>query len=296
MDGSSSVQIRKCIQAMNSLPPLDVLYDMHPGPDLPLPGTLTALYGHLGFPLHTGRPHVISNFVTTLDGVVSLGIGEKTDGDEISGFNQHDSMVMALLRAVSDAVIVGAGSLRKSSRHIWTAEHVYPSLSEEYRQLRRAVDMEQVPLNVFITGSGNIDPSLPVFHAEGVPVAIITTSPGAEEIRKRGMPERIQVVAASNAPPLTARKILDALSGVLPRGKVVMVEGGPHLIGYFFGEGYLDELFLTLAPQVAGRDGRLERLGLVAGRIFPPEHSVWGKLLSLRRAGEHLFLRYSFSS
>jgi riboflavin biosynthesis pyrimidine reductase len=205
-------------------------------------------------------------------------------------------MVMGLLRAVSDAVIVGAGSLRKSSQHIWTAEHVYPSLSEEYRQLRRVTGMEQVPLNVFITGSGNIDPGLPVFHAEGVPVTIIATAHGAEEIRKRGLPERIQVIAASSAPYLTAREILDALSSVLPHSKVAMVEGGPHLIGHFFAEGYLDELFLTLAPQVAGRDGRLERLGLVAGKVFSPDDSVWGKLLGLRRAGEHLFLRYSFTS
>jgi len=281
---------------MNSLPSLEVLYDMNPGPDLPLPDALAFLYGRLGFPSHAGRPHVISNFVTTLDGVVSLGIPEKTDGDEISGSNQHDSMVMALLRAVCDAVIVGAGSLRKSSQHIWTAEHVYPSLSDEFKQLRRSMEMEQAPLNVFITGSGNIDPGLPVFHAEGIPVAIITTAHGAEEIRKRGMPGNIQVIAPSSAPYLTVREMLEAVQGILPRSKVVMMEGGPHLLGNFLAEGYLDELFLTVAPQVAGRDGHLERLGLVAGKIFSPDHSVWGKLLSLKRAGEHLFLRYGFNA
>ncbi len=53
------------------------LYDMNPGPDIPLPERLATLYGRLGFPSHTGRPHVISNFVTTLDGVVSLGMKEE---------------------------------------------------------------------------------------------------------------------------------------------------------------------------------------------------------------------------
>ncbi len=279
---------------MIPLPPLEVLYDMNPGPDLPLPSTLATLYGHLGFPSHTGRPHVISNFVTTLDGVVSLDIEGRTDGDELSGSNQHDSMVMALLRAVCDAVIVGAGSLRKSSQHIWTAEHVYPSLSDEFRQLRRAIGMEQVPLNVFITGSGNVDPGLPVFHAEGVPVTIITTVHGAEVIKKRGMPGHVQVIAPSSAANLTVREMINAVRGILPRSKVVMMEGGPHLLGEFLAQGFLDELFLTLAPQLAGRGGHLERLGLVADKIFAPDHSVWGKLLSLRRAGEHLFLRYGF--
>jgi len=281
---------------MNPLPPLEVLYDMNPGPDIPLPARLAALYGRLGFPSHVGRPHVISNFVTTLDGVVSLGIEGRTDGDEISGSNQHDSMVMALLRAVCDAVIVGAGSLRKSSQHIWTAEHVCPSLSDEFKQLRRSLRMNAMPLNVFITGSGNIDPGLPVFHAEGVPVTIITTLHGAEEIKKRGMPGHVQVIAPSSSPYLTVEQMLKGVRGVLPQCKVVMMEGGPHLLGEFLAEGYLDELFLTLAPQVAGRGDILVRMGLVADKIFAPDHNVWAKLLSLKRAGQHLFLRYAFDT
>ena len=36
----------------------------------------------------------------------------------------------------------------------------------------------------------------------------------------------------------------------------------------------LDELSLTLAPQVFGRDASVERPGLVAGKQFAPEHSV----------------------
>ena len=53
---------------MNSPPPLEPLSEMSPVTDLPLPETVAALYGRLGFPSHAGRPHVISNFVTTLDG------------------------------------------------------------------------------------------------------------------------------------------------------------------------------------------------------------------------------------
>jgi riboflavin biosynthesis pyrimidine reductase len=77
---------------------------------------------------------------------------------------------------------------------------------------------------------------------------------------------------------------------------VILTEGGPRLFGDFLAEKYLDELFLTLAPQVAGRDGHIERPGLVAGKIFAPEHPLWGKLISLKRGGSHLFLRYAFES
>jgi riboflavin biosynthesis pyrimidine reductase len=167
-------------------------------------------------------------------------------------------------------------------------------LSDEFKQLRRSIGLELAPLNIFITGGGNIDPNLPIFQTEGVPVAIITTVHGAEEIKKKGMPNHVQVIASSTAPFLTVRQMLDAVHGILPRSKLIMMEGGPHILGNFLAAGCIDELFLTLAPQVAGRDDDLNRLGLVADKIFAPEHSVWARLLSLKRAGQHLFLRYAF--
>ena len=75
----------------------------------------------------------------------------------------------------------------------------------------------------------------------------------------------------------------------------MLVEAGPRLMGDFFAERLLDELFLTLAPQVAGRDATIERPGLVSGKRFAPEHPVWGTLVGLKRGGDHLFLRYAFA-
>ena len=102
---------------MIELTPLDTLYDAGRGDDLPLPVELARLYGPLRFPLHPQRPYIIGNFVTTLDGVVSLQVAGHAGGGDISGFNSHDQMVMGLLRAVADAVIVGAGTLRASPQH-----------------------------------------------------------------------------------------------------------------------------------------------------------------------------------
>ncbi|HEX9006188.1 MAG TPA: dihydrofolate reductase family protein, partial [Bacteroidota bacterium] len=157
---------------MKALTPLETLYETGVGDNLPLPDEITTLYGTLAFPPSTGRPYVISNFVSTLDGVVSLDVPGTTDGDELSGSNQHDSMVMALLRAVCDAVIVGAKSLRKSSQHIWTADHVYPELEGAFATLRSRLGKPEEPLNVFVSASGEIDPTLPVFHREDVPSLI----------------------------------------------------------------------------------------------------------------------------
>ncbi len=67
-------------------------------------------------------------------------------------------------------------------------------------------------------------------------------------------------------------------------------------MGDFLAEGSLDELFLTLSPQVAGRDGTVERPGFVAGKRFAPERPLWGTLAGVKRGGSHLFLRYAFAA
>ena len=71
----------------------------------------------------------------------------------------------------------------------------------------------------------------------------------------------------------------------------MLTEGGPHLLGSFIGSDRLDELFLTVAPQLVGRDST-ERLGLVEGIALPPGDARWDHLESVRRSGDHLFLRY----
>jgi riboflavin biosynthesis pyrimidine reductase len=62
----------------------------------------------------------------------------------------------------------------------------------------------------------------------------------------------------------------------------------------FVDEQLVDEVFLTVAPQVAGR-GKGERPGFVEGKTFAPDDPRWGTLLSVKRAGQHLFLRYGFA-
>jgi riboflavin biosynthesis pyrimidine reductase len=279
---------------MIPLVPLEILVDHDCGADLPLPADLKALYGRLQFPLPGADPYVIGNFVTTLDGVVSLGVAGKTNGDEISGSNLHDSMVMALLRAAAGAVIVGAGTLHQSPQHVWTPEFVFPPLDGSYRELRARMGRKNPPHCVVVSAAGRLDLDLPVFTGGKAPVAIITTAAGEKEIRKRGVPPGVRVSPAGDSETLTVRQILDALVRLVPDGNIFLVEGGPHLIGQFFDQGRLDDLFLTLSPRLAGRDGESERLGLIAGRSFLPDRVLTGMLKGLRKSGSHLFLRYSF--
>ena len=103
---------------MSDLEPLEMLYEWdRGGEDLPLPPGLSALYGPLRFPPHPDRPYVVGNFVTSLDGVAALEEPGYAGGGPISGHNPHDRMVMGMLRAVADAVIVGAGTQRAANPH-----------------------------------------------------------------------------------------------------------------------------------------------------------------------------------
>ncbi len=280
---------------MNAQTPLESLFDVVSGAALPLPPDLTHLYGRLAFPLHPGRAHVIGNFVSTLDGVVALNEPGRVGGGDISGFNRHDRMVMGLLRAVVDAVIVGAGTLRSVPQHRWTAQYIYPPLAGVFQQLRISLGKPTPPLNVIVTTHGAVDLDLPLFQSGEVPVLLVTNRQGEERIRAQHLPPSVQLSAVQSSGPLSAQAILHEVNRVR-QCEVILVEGGPQLMGDFFAGQALDELFLTLAPQIAGRDGEVERPGLVMGKRFAPEDPRWGTLVSVKRGGSHLFLRYAFET
>ncbi len=286
-----------------TLAPLKTLFETKRGKLLPLPPKLARLYGRLRMPLPRSHPHVYSNFVSTLDGVVSLSAKGHASGGDISGFSAQDRMVMGLLRAIADVVIIGSGTLGVDRRHIWTAEAIFPALADEYRQLGEALGKSSAPLHVIVSGSGGIDLSLPVFTSGKVPALIVTTSAGAKRVLRQRVPDSVEIRAISGyrasaipgprASTIPARAILDEVCRVSP-GKLILVEGGPRLLGDFYAERLLDEQFLTLAPQIAGRDTGDRRLSLVMGMAFAPDHALWGTLIDLRRGSSHLFLRYSF--
>ena len=265
------------------LTPLETLCEVDQGDAVPLPSELASVYGRLAFPRHQRRPYVIANFVTTLDGVTSLQVPGQSGGSPIGGFNSHDRAVMGLLRAAADVVIVGAGTLRAAPGHIFTPEQVCPEFGGAYQNFRSAFGKVGPPLNVIVTASGSIDPSQRIFQSGEVQVLIVTTPAGARRLRVREFAASVQVVEGESADRLSAGSVLRAAARGRP-SDLILVEGGPHLLGDFFAEKVLDELFLTLAPQVAGRDDSPLRPGLVAGKQFAPEDPLWGMLVGSNAA------------
>jgi riboflavin biosynthesis pyrimidine reductase len=75
--------------------------------------------------------------------------------------------------------------------------------------------------------------------------------------------------------------------------KHLLHEGGPTLFGDFVAHGCIDELFLTVAPQFAGRDASGQRPGVISGTQFAPETAPWLNIVSVKQSADHLHLRYA---
>src|SRR5687768_2165346 len=189
------------------LAPLAGLDDHTTGPELPLPAELAAFYGALRLPAPPDRPYLFANFVSTLDGVVSLG-EPGTGGDEISGGSRQDRAAMGLLRAAADMVIVGAGTLRAFPNHLWTPEAIYAPAETAFTRLREAAGAAPAPMTIVVSASGDLDPAWPVFSTPAAPCAIVTSRAGAKTLSARASHLDVRVV--DQDPPLTAHDILHA--------------------------------------------------------------------------------------
>ncbi len=271
------------------------------GPEQPgglLPPGLRAMYdGDLTFPpAPATRPYVFGNFVTTLDGVISYRMPGQSGGAAISGSNPEDRFIMGLLRASADAVVVGAGTVHDvDPKHLWIPSFTYPEARDLYREHRASVlGKPEQPLIAIVTGTGSIDLSRAVFHTPEMRVVLITSTIGQAELMRAGanrLPS-VQVRAVENTKhvidPEAILHLLFSEFGV----HSVLHEGGSTLFGYFVARNLVDELFMTLAPQIAGRLTQTARPGILQGVEFLPATAPWWHLISSKQSVDHLYLRY----
>jgi riboflavin biosynthesis pyrimidine reductase len=259
-----------------------------------LPQELRGLYdGDLQFRTPpAGRPFVLANFVSTLDGVASYEIKGESGGSAISGSNSADRFIMGLLRASVDAVMVGAGTLRDvSAKSLWTPEYVYPDAKRFYAEYRaNALHKPEYPLLVIVSGSGQLEVERAIFQSPAMRTVVITTPAGRDELTRRGATTQIYSLDTNSGSidPQAILQLLQSQFGV----KTVLHEGGPTLFGQFLAAGAVDELFLTLSPQIAGRRGDATRPAIVQGVEFVPDSAPGFQVVSVKKGASYLFLRY----
>lgn len=278
--------------------PFDTLWEAEAGSDPAgtvrggeLPQPLARYGGRLAIALRADRPTVVANFVESLDGVVAFE-GDRGSGAEVSGYNEPDRFVMGLLRALADVVIVGAGTVRASGGHEWTPRRVNAAYGNSYEAWRAALGLRPQPTTVVVSARGDLSPAHRAFANVDVPVLVVTTDLGKRRLGG-SLPEHVRIAAVSDGGHVAPEAVLGAVEA--EGAALALCEGGPHLMADFVGANLIDELFLTLAPQLLGRSNDERRPGFINGLAFPIEGGAWTTLRSVHRAVDHLFLRYAIT-
>jgi riboflavin biosynthesis pyrimidine reductase len=257
---------------------LELLWEQDGLPDGELPAELAAFYGgQLGF----DEDCVYANFVETIDGIVAIPELERSNA-LVADESDDDKYLMGLLRAFADVVLIGTGTLLASPKGRWRPGGVYPKAKEAFAELRARRGRPESPAVAVVTTGASLDTSHPVLEE----AVVLTTVRGGEQLR--GVVPNLVVVNDGDSVDLDA-----ALRVLRARGyRLVLAEAGPTTFGELLARGLVDELFLTFSPVFAGRITVGRRLGLVEGVELLPQARVSPRLRSIRRSGEHLFLRY----
>lgn len=276
--------------------PFELLFDDSAGPGTALPEEWRRVYPAPWIvPAAAARPYVYSNFVLSRDGRVSFNEPGHMSGANVSGFDEHDRWLMALLRARADAIVMGDNTLRIEPEHLWTAEFIFPADAEAFAALRKLEGRAASPLQVFLSLEGDIDVGAArVFAQDGLHVVVATTSRGAT--RLRALPAtaaRFDILELGDR-AVDVRALLAALHDTYGVG-TALCEGGPRAYGSMLAAGCVDDEFLTLSPLVVGAEPGVPRPSLVEGVAFPASNPPRSRPLSLHRAGDMLYLRAHYT-
>lgn len=178
------------------------------GPDAPLREVYAAPDG----------PWLRANMVATVDGAAT-GV----TGTSNSINNPIDKVVFDLLRELSEAIVVGAGTVR----------------IEGYRPNPKPI--------VVLTRSGRVPPSILGEGAGPVLLATCSEAPYLAESRELLGDDQVMVLGSHRVDLSRMRKEL------AERGyEKLLTEGGPHALRDMLDEGCVDEVDVTVVPRVIG--------------------------------------------
>ncbi|MEU4669743.1 dihydrofolate reductase family protein [Amycolatopsis sp. NPDC023774] len=215
------------------------------------------------------RPHVLLSVATSVDGAI-----DDTTPDRLLLSNAEDFDRVDQVRADSDAILVGVGTIRADNPRLLVN-------SEERRAERLRAGKPAYPLKVTVTASGDVDPEWKFWHHGGEKL-VYTTETGAPTVRER-LGRLAEVVALG--PQVDFGVLLDDLGR---RGvRRLMVEGGGQIHTAFLSQSLADEIHLAIAPLVVG--------AAAAPRFLLPAVYPGGrmKLLDTRAIGDVVLIRYA---
>ncbi|HWL02666.1 MAG TPA: pyrimidine reductase family protein [Microbacteriaceae bacterium] len=230
---------------------------------------LATLYGRPGADRGDG-PWIRVNFVGTADGSAT---GEDDRSGSIS--SSVDMAVFGVLRRLADAVLVGAGTVRREG-------YEGPLVREAQRAWRVEHGLAEHPGFAIVSGRLDLDPAAPLFAESPVRPLVLTYADSPAD-RRAALAEVADVVLIGDD-ELDPRALRDAFA---ERGWTdVLCEGGPSFFGSLAHGGAVDELCLTVVPKLVAGDGPRIAHG--------PEADLGLRLAHvLRGESDELVLRYT---
>lgn len=241
---------------------------------LPEPGDVTAIEALEGLALADlaadHRPYVVLNMVATADGAATV----RQRSAPIS--SPADRELFHELRAHVDAVMVGAGTVRVER---------YRSLIRDpaRRERRIARGLSPDPLAVLVSRRLALPSDLPLLADPHSRVVVLTAST-AELDECAAQVDYLRPVPGEELDLAIMLARLRTEHGV----RSVLCEGGPTLNASLLPAGLVDELFLAIAPALAGSTGSLSIVD--AAPLVDP---VALDLRHLLESEGHLFARYA---
>jgi riboflavin-specific deaminase-like protein len=212
-----------------------------------------------------GRPFLAINMVSSADGKATLA------GRTAPMSAPVDRELFHQLRAAADGILVGAGTIR-------IERYGRVTKTPELRAKREREGVRPDAVAVVVSASLNLPADIPLLSDPDSHVIVITSSD--REIEGAGA--QIEYLRE----PL--REALGRLRDEFGI-RSLLCEGGPTLNSSLFSEHLADELFLTIAPIVAGAG---EALTIVEGAPLP-EEPMSLELLTVHEAAGQLFTRYA---
>jgi len=220
-------------------------------------------------------PYVLLSCAMSIDGYLDRETPCKLTMSNAADFDRVDQ-----LRAESDAIMVGASTVRRDDPHLMVR-------SEERRLLRVAAGRSCSPIKVTVTGSGDLSPQAAFFADEDVEKLVYCPQASARRIAaKLGSAATVIGVGAQVSMGAVVRDLGDR--GV----RRLMVEGGGHLHTQFIVDELAAELQLVIAPFFVGEPGAPRFVE--AGR-FPWTASRRAQLAETRAIADVVLLRYALS-
>lgn len=221
------------------------------------------------------RPYVLLSCGMSMDGYVDSATDTRLLLSNDADFDRVDGV-----RAESDAILVGAGTVRQDNPRLLVR-------SARRRDERVARGLLPTPLKVTVTGRVDLDPAASFFAVGDIDKLVYCASSRLDCARER-LGHVATVIDAGD--PVDFRRMLADLHA---RGVCrLMVEGGGTVHTQFLTAGLVDELHLVIAPFFVG-DARAPRF-VTDGR-FPwgPDHRA--VLAEVRQIGDVVLLRYALS-